>query len=197
MRLFLFTSVAIDILFLLKFLCEWIIILSLKKIVSGLHVLFHLHSDFNKLNIKIYQLYLKSTKINAFERKICICHNPSYDLLYLYSLTGKEWLFQPLLKKLRKQREKASSRSKSWCRNCAVYTLSQPPCGGKPSACPLSSTGMKVSLEKECQLISLQLYVARDNHKILSSLPWTMGINDKIDLSFKYLTFLIIGACNR
>ena len=58
---------------LLKFLSKLTIILSLKKTDSGLKTIIHLHRDFNKLNIK-YQSYIKPTKIDAFERKICICH---------------------------------------------------------------------------------------------------------------------------
>ena len=38
--------------------------------------IFYVNIYLNKLSIK-HKSYPKSTKINTFERKICICHSPS------------------------------------------------------------------------------------------------------------------------
>ena len=72
MLLFLMTSETIDALYLIFFKFVFTkIIFKPKKSVFGLQIFFIL-INCNKLSIK-NKSYQKSTKINAFEEKICIC----------------------------------------------------------------------------------------------------------------------------
>ena len=75
MRLFLMTSDTIDFLYFifLKFVFKKIIFKTRKKNVFCIQIFFILRNC-NKLSIK-NKLYQKSTKINAFEQKICISHS--------------------------------------------------------------------------------------------------------------------------
>ena len=73
------TSETIDVLYFifLKFMFTKIIFKPKKKNVFGLQIFFIL-INCNKLSIK-NKSFQKSTKINAFEQKICICHSQDDD----------------------------------------------------------------------------------------------------------------------
>ena len=80
MRLFLMTSDTIDVLyFFFLNLCSQKYLKPEKKNVFGLQIFFILRNC-NKLSIK-NKSYRKSTKINAFEQKICICRSLGHDTL--------------------------------------------------------------------------------------------------------------------
>ena len=71
------------ILHFFKFVFKKIIFKTQKKNVFRLQIFFILRNC-NKLSIK-NKSYQKSTKINAFEQKICICHSLDY---YYYCITS-------------------------------------------------------------------------------------------------------------
>ena len=88
MRLFLMTSDTIDVLYFIFFKFVFTKIFKTQKKTFSIFKYFFTLRNCNKLSLK-NKSYQKSTKINAFEQKICVCHSPGYHAYALKKLIAR------------------------------------------------------------------------------------------------------------